>query len=357
MATIWAGIQDSSSWALATVVRQLRSAPRNAGTMMAVASDGRTLGNVSAGCVDAEVHAAAQHVLATGESRLTLFGVNDDRALSAGLSCGGSIEVVVTPAPAAELVSRLESAIGRDEPVALVTFLEPGDLRGAHLVVGPDDHVGSSGDSALDKKASDAAREMCGVDGGEATNIAEAEGLRCLVQWFLPRPLLLVFGAVAYAEALAALGKLLGYRVIVCDARPVFATSERIPSADEVVVDWPHRFLRRTQTDRRTVVLSLVHDEKFEIPLLTLALKGAAAYVGALGSRKTARRRWEVLRAFGLSERELSRLRAPIGLDLGARTAEETAVSIMGEVIALARGGTGQSLSTTTGAIHSRCAS
>jgi len=356
MATIWTGIRDGSSWALATVVRQLRSAPRNAGTMMAVASDGRTLGNVSAGCVDAEVRATAEQVLASGESRLSLYGVSDDRALAAGLSCGGSIEVVVTPAPDAELVSQLTRSIDADDPVALVTMLEPTRLRGRHLVVGLERAEGSTGDDSLDGLVAAAARELRSATPSDVTNVYEAAEFTALVQWHLPKPLLLVFGAVAYAEAIAALGRLLDYRVVVCDARPVFATKERVPSAHEVVVDWPHRYLARIPVDRRTVILSLLHDEKFEIPLLNLALRSPAAYVGALGSRKTSKRRAEMLEELGLSTQEVARLKAPIGLDLGARTAEETAVSIMGEVIALARGGTGQALSSLSGPIHRRTA-
>lgn len=357
MTTIWEGIQDGRSWALATVVRQLRSAPHSAGTMMAVSRDGKVLGNVSAGCVDAEVHATAEKVLASGEPLLSVYGVSDASALSAGLSCGGSVEVVVAPAPATELVSWLQAAIGRDEPVALVTILEPVALQGTHLVLGLESSAGSTGDPELDSRVAVAARSARGTGIGEDASLIEADDLRCLVQWYLPRPLLLIFGAVAYAQAIAALGKLLGYHVVACDARPLFATGERVPSADEVVVDWPHRYLRKTSIDQRTVILSLAHDEKFEVPLLALALTSPAAYVGALGSRKTTRRRLELLRDCGLSSQELSRLRAPIGLDLGARTAEETAVSIMGEIIALRRGGSGQPLASTTGAIHRRSAS
>jgi xanthine dehydrogenase accessory factor len=351
MADIWEGLLGRTPWALATVVRQLRSAPRDIGTMMAVANDGTTIGNVSAGCVDAEVHAAAGNVLASGKAQLSTYGVSDERALAAGLSCGGAIEVLVTPAPAPELVSRITSSILADEPVALLTVLSPENIQGSHLVVGADTTHGSLGDQHADRRAAELARAV--VQSSAATVVEDGE-TTYLVQWFLPRPSLLVFGAVAYAESISALGKLLGYRVVVCDARPVFATRERVPSADEVVVDWPHRYLGRVTVDDRTVILSLVHDEKFEISLLTLALRSPATYVGALGSRSTVRRRLEVLRASGLTKEELARLHAPMGLDLGARTAEETAVSIMGEVIASSSAGSGEPLGHRRGSIHRR---
>jgi xanthine dehydrogenase accessory factor len=248
-------------------------------------------------------------------------------------------------------VSRINDAIRTDEPVALLTALSPEAARGNHIVVTPDVTLGTFGDEITDQRAAQLA-----LDCRQSTEptVIEDGAATFLVQWFRPRPSLLVFGAMAYSEPIAALGKLLGYRVVVCDARPVFATVERVPSADEVVVDWPHRYLKRASVDSQTVILSLVHDEKFEVPLLDLALKGPAAYVGALGSRRTAQRRLEALRAFGLSDDELARLHAPMGLDLGARSSEETAVSIMGEVIAASRAGTGQRLADLSGSIHRR---
>lgn len=209
------------------------------------------------------------------------------------------------------------------------------------------------GDAALDEAAITATRQISGEPTGVEVAIG-TNGDTILVQGWSPRPRLIIFGAVAYAESVAALAKLLGYRVIVCDARPVFATPERVPSADEVIVDWPHRYLDREQVDHSTVIVSLVHDEKFEIPLLLSALRGPAAFVGALGSRRTHARRVAALRGEGLVEDELARLHAPIGLDLGASTAEETAVSIMAEVIASAHGRTGRPLSDVHGPVHPR---
>ncbi|MGW3667999.1 XdhC family protein [Streptomyces sp. NPDC005141] len=171
---------------------------------------------------------------------------------------------------------------------------------------------------------------------------------------FAPPPRMLVFGAIDYAAAVARIGAFLGYRVTVCDARPVFATPRRFPAGVEVVVDWPHRYLSGTTTDAHTVICVLTHDPKFDVPLLEEALRRPAAYIGAMGSRRTHDDRVGRLLASGVSERELSRLRSPVGLDLGARTPEEVAVSVAAEIIALRWGGSGMPLTATGGAIHPR---
>ena len=176
--------------------------------------------------------------------------------------------------------------------------------------------------------------------------------LGVFVQSFAPPPRMLVFGAIDFAAAVARAGKFLGYQVTVCDARPVFATRARFPDADEVVTDWPHRYLAGTKVDSRTVICVLTHDPKFDVPLLEVALRTPAAYIGAMGSRRTHDDRLARLREAGLSDAELARLRSPIGLDLGARTPEETAVAIAAELIQLRWGGSGQPLTATTGRIH-----
>jgi len=161
-----------------------------------------------------------------------------------------------------------------------------------------------------------------------------------------------VFGAIDFAAAVARVGKFLGYRVTVCDARPVFATPARFPEADEVIVEWPHRYLERTSVDERTAICVLTHDPKFDVPLLEVALRTPAGYIGAMGSRRTHSDRLARLREAGLTDAELARLRSPIGLDLGARTPEETAVSVAAELIQLRWGGSGQPLTATGGRIH-----
>ena len=169
---------------------------------------------------------------------------------------------------------------------------------------------------------------------------------------YAPRPRMIVFGAIDFAAAVARVGSFLGYRVTVCDARPTFATPRRFPDADEVVVEWPHRYLRQTELDPRTVICVLTHDPKFDVPLLEIALRQQVAYVGAMGSRRTNDDRLKQLRELGLTEDELGRLHAPIGLDVGARTPEETAVSIAAELIATRWNGSGAQLRTIAGPIH-----
>jgi xanthine dehydrogenase accessory factor len=191
---------------------------------------------------------------------------------------------------------------------------------------------------------------MVGKSDGEGENCGVP--LRVFVESSVPAPRMLVFGAVDHAAALVRVGRLLGYRVTVCDARPVFATPERFPDADEIVVSWPDQYLARTSVDRRTVICVLTHDPKFDVPVLAAALRLPVAFIGAMGSRRTCADRAERLRAAGVSEDELARLRAPIGLDLGAVTPEETALSIGAEVVASLRGGLGAPLSSVTGPIH-----
>ena len=316
-------------FALATVVRTWRSAPRQAGAAMAVSAAGEVVGSVSGGCVEGAVYELAQQVLADGEPVLQTYGVSDDDAFAVGLTCGGVLDVFVERVDRgsfgsfADVVQALDVA----EPVAVATVLGgPGEV-GRHLAVWPDRSAGSLGSVRLDE-------------------------LAVFVQSFAPAPRMLVFGAIDFAAAVVRMGKFLGYRVTVCDARPVFATARRFPDADEVVVDWPHRYLERTVVDARTVMCVLTHDPKFDVPLLTAALRTDAAYIGAMGSRRTHEQRLAALREEGLTDAELARLSSPIGLDIGGRTPEETAVSVAAEITALRWGGTGRRLSETDGRIH-----
>ena len=182
------------------------------------------------------------------------------------------------------------------------------------------------------------------------------DDIAVFVASYAPRPRMIVFGAIDFASAVARIGSFLGYRVTVCDARPIFATRRRFPDADEVIVEWPHRYLASTEVDERTVICLLTHDPKFDVPLLELALRMPLAYIGAMGSRRTNDDRLQRLRELGLTETELARLRAPIGLDIGARTPEETAVSVAAEIIAARWGGSGQPLRSADGPIHAALA-
>ncbi|NMI55382.1 MULTISPECIES: XdhC/CoxI family protein [unclassified Streptomyces] len=344
---------------LATVVTVSRSAPRDPGAAMAVGPGDEVVGSVSGGCVEGAVYELAQEVVATGEARLETFGYSDEDAFAVGLTCGGEITLLirrVTPAEDPSFAAVADSvAAGR--PVTVATVIEGPAPLGATLAVWPDEVAGSLGSTGLDVAVTaDARGEL--AQGATIRRHYGPHGERredavtVFLHSFAPPPRMLVFGAIDYAAAVARIGDFLGYRVTACDARPVFATAKRFPAGVEVVVDWPHRYLRGTATDARTVICVLTHDPKFDVPLLEEALRRPAAYIGAMGSRRTHDDRRKRLIDAGLSEGELSRLRSPVGLDLGARTPEEVAVSVAAEIVALRWGGSGAPLTATGGAIH-----
>ncbi len=350
--------------AVATVVATFDSAPRDVGAAMAVAANGAVVGSVSGGCVEAAVYERALAVLADGRPVLERYAVSDEDAFAAGLTCGGTIEVLVEPADAAQL-RRLDAAVRTPEPVATVTVVGGSEPAGTRLLVGADHTFGPLPPPDDDRAGSAVllaeVRTMLAAGESGIRHLSTApltEPLSMLVQSYLPPARMLVFGATDFAAALSSAGTFLGYRVTVCDARPVFSTAERLPDAAEVVVDWPHRYLAGEvaagRVDRRTVVCVLTHDPRFDAPLLEVALRGPAAYVGLLGSRQTAKDRLERLRERGFTEAELRRLAAPIGLDLGGRTPAETAISVAAEIVACRRGGTGRRLTHSDGPIHDR---
>ncbi|MBV7694633.1 XdhC family protein [Streptomyces sp. TRM70350] len=349
----------STPFGLATVVEVSRSAPRDPGAAMAVGPDDEVVGSVSGGCVEAAVFELAQEVVASGEARLETFGYSDDDAFAVGLTCGGEITVLVRPVtperdPAFGAVAQ---SVLEGRPVTVATVTDGPAPRGATLAVWPDRVAGTLGTSGLDVAVTaDARGELAlgatGVRHYGPHGERREDEVSVFLHSFAPPPRMLVFGAIDYAAAVARVGDFLGYRVTVCDARPVFATPKRFPPGVEVVVDWPHRYLRGTDTDERTVICVLTHDPKFDVPLLQEALRRPAAYIGAMGGRRTHDDRAKRLTDAGLTSGELSRLRSPIGLDLGARTPEEVAVSVAAEIVALRWGGTGAPLTVTGGAIH-----
>jgi xanthine dehydrogenase accessory factor len=299
---------------------------------------------------------------------LTRYGISDDDAFAVGLTCGGILDVYVEKVSRATFpeLEELAADIDSDRPVAVATVIEhPDPARlGRRLVIHPDTEeiTGSIGSTRADQAVRDDALGLL-ASGTNATlsygpdGERRGEGMRVFVWAFAPKPRMLVFGAIDFAAAVARVGSFLGYHVTVCDARPVFATSSRFPDADEVVVDWPHRYLEKQRDagalDARTVITVLTHDPKFDVPLLEVALRlPEVAYVGAMGSRRTHDDREARLREAGVSDDELTRLASPIGLDLGARTPEETAISIAAEIIAGRWGGSGGSLARGEGRIH-----
>jgi xanthine dehydrogenase accessory factor len=379
------------TFGLATVVRTFSSAPREPGAAMAVSAGGEVVGSVSGGCVEGAVYELAGEVSPDGPPVLQTYGISDNDAFAVGLTCGGIIDIFVEPV-SRELfpeLGQIAAAVKAGEPVAVATVISgPGQVGARRVIWAADDEAEAGGAAAggaatddvaagppadgtrsasgtlgsgdrLDQAVDDDARGMLaqgltGVRRYGPEGERRREELSVFVQSFAPPPRMLVFGAIDFAAAVARAGKFLGYRVTVCDARPVFATSARFPEADEVVTDWPHRYLAGVSTDARTVICVLTHDPKFDVPLLEVALRVPAAYIGAMGSRRTHDDRLARLREVGMTEGELARLRSPIGLDLGARTPEETAVAIAAELIQLRWGGSGQPLTTTTGRIHHR---
>ncbi|MBZ3905679.1 XdhC family protein [Streptomyces griseiscabiei] len=348
-----------SPFGLATVVAVSRSAPRGPGAAMAVGPGGEVVGSVSGGCVEGAVFELAQEVVADGRARLETFGYSDEDAFAVGLTCGGEITLLVRRVTGAEDPSfgQIVDSVGAGHPVTAATVIDGPAPRGATLAVWPDRASGTLGSTGLDVAvAADARGELAqGITGRRhygPRGERREDAVSVFLQSFAPPPRMLVFGAIDYAAAVARIGDFLGYRVTVCDARPVFATPKRFPAAVEVVVEWPHRYLRDTPTDDRTVICVLTHDPKFDVPLLEEALRRPAAYIGAMGSRRTHDDRTRRLREAGLGAAELSRLRSPVGLDLGARTPEEVAVSVAAEIVALRWGGSGAPLTETTGVIH-----
>ncbi|MGW0705843.1 XdhC family protein [Streptomyces sp. NPDC002643] len=354
--------REDRPFALATVVGVSGSAPLPPGTALAVDMEGRAVGSVSGGCVEGAVYELCRQVLEDGSPpERARFGYSDDDAFAVGLTCGGEIDVLVQrvdPTDRPHLVAALDDVV-RDEPVAVAQVVEgPAELVGRTLrVSGNGAHDGTLGDEDTDRTVAARARALLRAGrGGRVETGGDAdtcpERLTVLVHTKASPPRMLIFGAVDFSAALSRAGRFLGYHVTVCDARPVFANAERFPDADEVVVDWPHRYLAATEVDARTAVCVLTHDAKFDIPLLRLALGLAVGYVGAMGSRRTHDHRLAALREAGVPEEQLTRLSSPIGLDLRGRTPEETAVSIIAEIIARANQGSGLPLSSGTGPIH-----
>jgi xanthine dehydrogenase accessory factor len=310
----WTGAGEDV--ALATVVETWGSSPRPLGSRMVVTRSGKMAGSVSNGCIEGAVFEEAQKVLKSGQPKIAAYGVADDVAFEVGLACGGHIEVFVQPI--APVHRRLIEMLERNEAATLRTNLTTGE---AELTAGA-------------PAGSEVARR----------NRRERAGL-ILEDWFVEpfrRPAhLVIVGAIHIAIPLHRLAKLMGYRVTVVDARAKFATTERFPEADELIVSWPDEAMAQLTLDNSTYVVILTHDPKFDLPALRSVLGKDVGYIGAIGSRKTNQNRFDALRAEGFTNEQLSRVHGPIGLDLGGRGAEETALGILAEITAVRFGGSG----------------
>jgi xanthine dehydrogenase accessory factor len=292
-------------FATATVVKIERSAPLGPGAVLAVSEKGEVAGSVTGGCVEPAVYEEAQDILAGGPPRLVTYGIADEEAFEVGLPCGGTVHIFLGMGRR-DLIDELAAAVKDERPVALATEITGSEI-GTQRVVELDGHFE-----------------------------AAIEGDTFFLP-FAPRPEMYVFGAVDHAAAIGRMGKFLGYRVTICDARARFATRERFPDADEVVVQWPDEFLRGTPVDERTAICVLTHDHKFDVPLLKVALETPAGYIGAMGAKRTTESRNERLRAEGVTDEQLARIHAPIGLRIGSRTPEEVAVAVAAEIVATRR--------------------
>lgn len=353
-------LRAGASVALATAVDVLGSSPSTAGTSMALTGDGRTVGSVSGGCVEAAALEACGRLLAGGEAGVRRFGFGDGAAARAGLACGGELDVLVHglggPGPLAEFEA---AAAGRPAALAVVTAGPPallgrsvcgGEGAGAEGDLTDTDLTGSPGASVSRVRAALAARTATGRSGEVAVECG-AEVLRLFVDVSAPAARMVLVGATDLAAALTAAATAVGYRVTVVDPRPAFACADRVPGA-EVLSGLPHEVLPALPLDARSVVCVLSHDEDLDPLALAAALEGPAGFVGALGSRATHARRRTRLAALGVTGPAIDRIRAPVGLDLGASTPAETAVSILAEVLRARSSTTGASLAGLTGAIH-----
>jgi xanthine dehydrogenase accessory factor len=355
---------------LATVVRTIKSTPRPAGAALVVAPDGSVAGSVSGGCVEGAVYELATEVVADGAPALQRYGISDDDAFAVGLTCGGILDVFVEPVSQKTFpqLADVAEAIASHHPVAVATVITHPDPSwpGRRLVVDLEKFTGTLGSERADAAVADDARGLLlagrtavlsyGPD-GERVDETDDRAMEVFVASYAAPPRMVIIGAIDFAAALARQATFLGYRVTVCDARPVFATAARFPSADEVVIDWPDRYLRAQQDlgaiDDRTAICVLTHDPKFDVPALEVALRlPRVGYIGAMGSRRTHLDRLARLHESGITESDLGGLSSPIGLDLGARTPEETAVSIVAEIIARRWGGGGRPLTAVDGRIH-----
>ncbi len=345
---------------VATLVERIGSAPLDPGAQMLIDDEGRIEGSVTGGCVEAALVEEAQKIFAGGPPRLVTYGISDEEAAGVGLMCGGTVRVFVH-APAAEAretLGRAAEAIAGGEPVAVATLLD-GETAGAKMAVFAEEALGGLGAGELLDRS--VAREARGfLDKGVTTLRRYGSGgevmgaeLSVYIQAFSTRPEMVIFGAIDFSAEMAKLAKDLGYEVTICDARAPFAASPRFSAAAEVVVEWPDEFLASHPLGPRDTVLVFTHDSKFDEPALVSALASDAGYIGALGSRRTHARRVERLRQRGVEQAEIDRIHAPCGLDIGARTPGETAISILAEIIGTRSGRAGASLRETAGPIHS----
>ena len=343
-------VSDIDQWlangervALATVVQTWGAAPRSVGAKMALTPDGKIAGSVSGGCVEGAVFEAATEVLENGQAQMLHFGVGDETAWDVGLSCGGTIEVFVQPLdiPAYQQVHRL---LDEEQPGATATVIGgPADLLGTEVVSDRSGKLLGSVGGGLDEPLRAAVRNALGKGESQRVELpamgAKAAPVEVFIEVMAPRPSLVMVGGVHIADALTTMANALGYHTVVIDPRRAFGSEDRFPHADHLLQTWPEEAFPQIELNERTAVAMLTHDPKIDDPALSIVLASPVFYIGALGSAKTQAKRQARLLAAGMSEEQMARIHAPIGLKIGARTPEEIALSIMGQIVAVRRAG------------------
>jgi xanthine dehydrogenase accessory factor len=342
----------------ATLVTTLGSAPLDPGAEMLVDDTGRIEGSVTGGCVEGALVEEARDILeGSGRAHVATYGITDGEAADVGLMCGGTVKVFVHELREREALEAASEEVEAGRPVALATLLD-GPSAGAKMAILPDRVVGGLEHTALLDES--VARDARGyLDEGRSavrqySDVGETMGseLRVAIQAFATPPRMVIFGAIDFSAALAKIATEIGYTVTIVDAREAFAQSPRFSAHAEVVISWPQAYLGGQELGTRDAILVFTHDSKFDEPALIAALDSGAGYIGALGSRRTHTDREERLRAAGVTDADLRRINSPCGLDVGARTPAETAVAVLGEILALRAGRRGGRLADASGPIH-----
>ncbi|HLF73100.1 MAG TPA: XdhC family protein [Anaerolineales bacterium] len=329
--------EDNPSIALATVIQTWGSSPRRAGAKMALTPDGKITGSVSGGCVEGAVFEAGVEVLKSNRPRLLHFGVADETAWEVGLACGGSIDIFVKPLHSG-FFSALRSVLEEEHPAVVITVIRgPDESLGREMLLGADGAVTGTIHASLDQTALDLAKGT--LEQGQSRRAMLSESVEVFLEAILPPPTLIAVGGVHITIALMTLAKTLGYRTVVIDPRKAFGSQERFSHVDQLIQAWPQEAFQQVALTRSTAVAMLTHDPKLDDPALKIVLPSPAFYVGALGSKTTQAKRRQRLLEEGLTEEQLDRLHGPIGLEIGAGTPEEIAMSIMAEIVAAQNNG------------------
>jgi xanthine dehydrogenase accessory factor len=339
--------------ALATLVRVRGSAPRLPGARLCVTRSGRMAGSVSGGCVENDVYERAMQVLDGGQPVVASYGIADEMGFAVGLSCGGTIDVLIEPFAEEEVWHSVREAVEQQRPAAVAIGLAPAALIGRKLALLDDARTPGAIDALLDEHVIAAARAAWRQGAAEVLTFPwRGEEASVFLEVILPPPRLFIVGATHIAIALCRIAKGLGFRVSIIDPRGTYATRERFPEADEILLAEPGKVLGRAGLDVSSHVVILTHDPKFDNPALACALRADTGYIGVMGSRGTHGRRAVLLEREGFTEADLRRIRAPIGLDIGARSPEEMALAILAEMVAVRHRRDGRALREKNAPIH-----